>query len=84
MGKLKEICTDISQMLKLVHVERRRRRTATSEVMTDEAIDEKLETFQDLLILADSIYSACNGPAGTLDDNAITSAREVMCIFWRR
>jgi hypothetical protein len=87
MDKAKEICAEIGDILKLVPIERRRRRTTNSDVMTDEAIDEKLGTLRDLLILADSIYSTCNAPAGTLDDDAITSTREVVSIFcamWRQ
>jgi len=53
MAEAKEICTDIGWILKSVCVQSRRRKSVRCAVMTDEAIDSKMNDLGDLLTLAD-------------------------------
>ncbi len=86
MSKGRMIMQEIAAMLKLLPVNRRRKRGGSANVVSDEEIDEKLNTLSDLLILADLIYSTCHQPAGSLTDADVQKSQEIIQTFsdmWR-
>ena len=90
MEKADEICAKIADIFKQVPFNERRirKRGNGSEVhaMNDQQIDKKMRDISDLLMLADSIYSQCHAPPGTLIADDLDEIEEVVRIFsllWR-
>ena len=73
-------------MLKGIPIEERRKRDSTSEKITNEEIEQKINTLTDLLTLADYMYSQCHQPAGSLSDQQLEKSKEIIETFstlWR-
>ena len=54
--------------------------------MTDEDITSSFDTFRDILLLCDSLYSACHRPYGSMSNADLTDAKEtiqILSALWR-
>ena len=84
MEHAKKLLDEISDLFKSCG-DRRKTKNET-EAMSDEDIEKQIGTFADLLVFADTIYSTCHRPAGTLTDEELEDVHETIEIFskmWR-